>query len=239
MKIQHYLPSRKWCLAHAPLIHKMSKQPKLRTDNTRLWEYPFVYNLIKEKTHRNADIIDIGAGDAAFGKFIANDDMYTVTAVDNYEAGHWDDMKEAAGCINMRVVHNSCTDLNKFKDEQFDVALLVSVLEHVPTNMIFNNHTGKIKKGDEVFAEYPIRRKVISEALRVTRKGGTVILTTDIYLDWVNEMNISFDTLLGYQGIDRSDIMRLDPNTLHDIYVTDNPIHKGRIMPVCLTIDKE
>mgnify|MGYP003148795555 FL=1 len=237
MKIQHYLPSRTWCLRHAPLIHKMSQQPKLRTDNTRMWEYPFVYELIKEKTHRCAEIIDIGAGDAAFSKFLISNDMYKVTCVDNYDEKSWDDMKEASQSINMKVVHNNCADLS-FKDEQFDAALLINVLEHVPTNMIFNQFTGKIKKGDEVLAEYPIRKKVITEALRVTRKGGIVILTTDIYLDWVNEMNISFGTLLGYQGIDRNDLMRLDSNTLHDLYVTDNPIHKGRIMPVCLTIDK-
>tara|TARA_Y100000310_G_C20697921_1_gene827082 strand:- start:2769 stop:3497 length:729 start_codon:yes stop_codon:yes gene_type:complete len=239
MKIQHYLPSRKWCRSQAPLIMRMSQHPKLRTDNTRLWEYPFVYTLLKEKIDRGSSIIDIGAGDAAFSKFLIATEMHNVTCVDNYDEGSWGDMKAASKDIDMKVVDNDCTDLTAFENEKFDVALLISVLEHVPTNMIFDQYTGELKKGHAVHSEYPIRKKVISEALRVTKKGGLVVVTTDLYLDWLNEMNLSFYTLLGYGGVERDDIMKLDPNILHDLYVVDNPIHKGRLLPICVTVEKE
>jgi len=237
MEIQHYLPSRNWCRKNKSLIEQMSDYPKLRTDNTRLWEYPFVYNILKERVSKKTNIIDIGAGDCAFSNFLKNNE-YGVTCVDNYNTACWSDMKKASAFIGVAVVNNNCTEL-EFTDNQFDAALLVSVIEHVPSNMIFEHKTGKLKKGDEVDREYPIRKKVISEALRVIKKGGLLILTTDMYLDFPKEANLSFEKLMDYKGLEMSDIHSLSDDVKNDLYIVDNPLHKGRVLSFCVVVKKE
>jgi len=82
-------------------------------------------------------------------------------------------------------------------------------------------------------AEVPEKRKVIAEALRVVKPGGVVIITSDIYLDYPPGMNISWREMLGLGGIDVTDI-----GDASDLYISDNPIHKGRILPVGLVLEK-
>lgn len=236
-KITGYLPLRSWCRNNINTFNKLKQHQDLRSDATRFWEYPFVYKMIRQRTKaRDGYILDIGGGDGSFSKVLS--DKYTVAVADNYDSPCWKDLEKNKN-KDLTYISNDCRNLDKVEDELFDISILLSVIEHVPSNTIYCEKRGMIKNAKLLASENKDKLKAIHEALRVTKKGGIVIITTDIYLDHPDDMNISWKELLGLDGFNRDDIVKLDQSTMADLYMIDNPIHKGHVLPICITIEKE
>lgn len=235
-KITGHLPLRSWCRENYKIFSKLQKYPQLRSDATRFWEYPFVYRMIRQRTKvKDGFILDIGGGDGSFAKVLS--DNYTVAIADNYDSPCWKNLDKNKD-KDLTYITNDCRNLNDIKDELFDITLLISVIEHVPSNTIFCEKRGMVKNPQLLASENKDKLKAIDEALRVTKKGGIVIITTDVYLDYPDDMNISWKELLGLEGFNRDDMFEYDQNIITDMFLIDNPIHKGRVLPICITIEK-
>lgn len=224
-----YYATRKWCRENAKLIRLLQSYPDLYMHGGRFWEYPFVFKLLMERPESR--IIDIGIGEGVFASILAKHG-HQVIGVDNY-ASCWRDLNNTLVKTGIPSVNADARNLGMFKDEQFDIALLISVIEHIPSNTIWCENRKITKTGDLLREEVPQKLRAISETLRVVKPGGLVIITSDIYLDYPPDMNISWKELLGVKGIDREVF-----NDLNEIYLNDNPIHKGRELSVAIVIEK-
>jgi len=220
---------RSWCRTHAPLIRELQSFANLDMQGTRFWEYPFALKHILERPKSN--ILDIGIGQGIFATILSRLD-YRVTGVDNYESC-WNQLKSTLGRTGIECVHGDARNLTMFDEATFDIALLISIIEHIPSNTIWCEKRKTAKTGDMLKAENGEKSRVVEEAIRVVKPGGKVIITSDVYLDYPQAMNISWKELLGISGIDREDITVWD-----DLYICDYPIHKGRVLPVAVTIEK-
>jgi len=224
-----YYGQRSWCRSNAVLISHLQENRELDMQGTRMWEYSFVLKKVLERP--NATILDIGIGEGVFAAILARKG-YRVTGVDNYQA-RWNDLKSTQAKTGIECIDADARNLHMFQEASFDIALLISMIEHVPSNTIWCEKRKMVKTGDMLKEENPEKRMVIDEALRVVKPGGMLILTSDIYLDYPPEMNISWRELLGIGGIDRENF-----NGSDDLFICDNPIHKGRVLPIAVTIEK-
>jgi 2-polyprenyl-3-methyl-5-hydroxy-6-metoxy-1,4-benzoquinol methylase len=220
---------RSWCREHASLIRHLENVPGLNMIRGRFWEYPFVFEKVMERP--NSRIIDIGMGDGVFAKMLS-EKGHQVTGVDSHESCR-SSSQDKISRDGLECFQADARCLEAFHDNQFDTALLVSVIEHIPSNTIWCEKRQTLKTGAILRAEIPEKVKALKEALRVVIPGGRVIITSDIYLDYPSEMNISWKELIGLTGIDRADFSRTD-----DLYITDNPIHKGRGLAIAIIIEK-
>lgn len=111
-----------------------------------------------------AKILEIGAGTGRYSHYFAQKG-YTVDAVELVPL-HVEQFKQATRPgENVTVVQGDARDLSAFDDERYDVTLLLGPLYHLT---------------DEAD-----RKKVLSEALRVTKRGGVVFAA---YI--LNEMTV-------------------------------------------------
>jgi len=224
-----YFATRKWCKENAQIIRYLQSHTDLYMQGGRFWEYPFVFKRVMERP--GSRIVDIGIGEGVLAS-ILSEHGHHVIGVDNYDSC-WGDLKRTMDKTGVPCVNADARNLSVFKDEQFDIALLISVIEHIPSNTIWCEKKKTTKTGRMLSEEMPEKLKVITEALRVVRSNGLVILTSDIYLDYPPDMNISWQELIGVEGIDRENF-----SDLKEIYLSDNPIHKGRVVPVGIVIEK-
>lgn len=242
---------RSWCVENKNLINEflnLKRWKNLRNDLTRRWEYPWAYSILQNKYKnkkieivssgftltdsfsKKCKVIDIGAGEGWFSKGLI-DLKYDVKAVDNYKGG-WVYLKKQMAETKVELTQEDCLNLS-FKDNEFDVAFMISVIEHIPTNTIYNND-GNLKTLKIMQAENKDKRQALKEAVRVIKPGGMVILTTDIYLDYLDysdDLNINWLELV---GLEFGDIM----NYQKDIWVVDIPEHKGRLANIGMIIEK-
>lgn len=235
LKLCGYLATRAWLIKHHKLVRRLKQIPDLRMQgNTRLWECPWVYTQLQERECKF--VLDIGAGTGCFTAFLRSEG-YDVIGVDNYQWS-WADTKqvEVSG-LDLRIA--DATNL-PFGDGTFDAAVLISAIEHMPSNTIYCDRRRCMKTAEMLRKEVPFKLSVINEALRVTKPEGVVILTSDIYLDYPPEVNISWRQLFGLKNIDRSDLWPYDGTLeqLWGLYFSDFPVHKGRVLPIGVTIDK-
>ena len=235
LKVHGRLATRRWLWTHQELVKRLKKIPSLKMQgNTRLWECPWVYTELQKRECKS--VLDIGAGTGCFTAFLHNEG-YNVIGIDNYQL-RWSETKRVAPPeVDLRVGDAHALP---FDDESFDAAVLISVIEHIPSNTIFCERRNSRKTAEMLREEVPIKRHLIAEALRVVRLGGVVILTSDIYLDYRPEVNISWQELFGLKGIDRSDLWPYNGTSeaLWRLYFVDFPVHKGRLLPIGITIDK-
>lgn len=137
---------------------------------SRQWEYPFVYQAIREELQRRTgtatDILDAGSG-ATFFPFLLSSEMDagSVTCCD-YDAT----LEPIFGTVNAERATDIAfrqADLRAlpFDDATFDIVYCVSVLEHT----------------DQYEA-------IVREFHRVLRPGGVLIATFDIGLDGVSDI---------------------------------------------------
>jgi ubiquinone/menaquinone biosynthesis C-methylase UbiE len=230
MKAAGTLATRSWCRENANIIRYLLQFKELGQTGTRFWEYPFVFKHVMSRP--KSKILDIGIGEGIFATILENSG-HEVLGVDNYESC-WTDHERIMKNTGIKVMNQDARDLSVFPDCSFDITILLSVIEHIPSNTIFCEKRRVIKTGQMLDEEIPDKRRVISEALRVLRPGGLLIITSDIYLDYPPEMNISWRKLIGLAGVGREDIT--DHN---DLFFSDNPIHKGRVLPMGVLISKE
>jgi 2-polyprenyl-3-methyl-5-hydroxy-6-metoxy-1,4-benzoquinol methylase len=221
---------RSWCRTHASLIRDLESTSGLNMIRGRFWEYPFVFEKVMERP--NSRVIDIGMGDGHLAALLARQG-HQVVGVD-IDASSCRISKAGLDASGLKRLQADARNLEMVSDNQFDTALLISVIEHIPSNTIWCEKRQTLKTGVMLREEIPEKVKAIREALRVVKPEGRVILTSDIYLDYPADMNISWKELLGLEGIDRGDF-----NKMEDLYITDNPIHKGRGLSVAVVIEKK
>ena len=235
LKLRGYLGTRAWLRAHEELVKRLKKIDALSMQgNTRLWEYPWAYTQLQERECQS--VLDIGTGTGAFATFL-HSEGYKVIGIDNYQF-LWSTTPHAAPPgVDLRA--GDALNL-PFDDGVFDATILISVIEHIPSNTIFCERRQCNKTEEMLREEIPIKRRAIQEALRVVRPGGVVVVTSDIYLDHAPEVNISWQELFGLKGMDRSDLWPYNGTSeaLWRLYFVDFPIHKGRLLPIGITIDK-
>lgn len=146
---------------------------------SRIWEYPYVYNGIKESIKKidseEIKILDFGSG-VSFFTFLISDLGYNTTALDidpMVEA----DFKKAIQAFQKEKNINfilSNDNIIPVKDNHFDLIYSVSVIEHIP---------------DPISA--------LIEIQRVLKKGGFLVLTIDLCLNGKDAIQPSdFDKLI-------------------------------------------
>lgn len=138
---------------------------------SRQWEYPYVFQRIKEhlQTSDTTKVLDAGSG-MTFFPFLLSEKIPNakITCCD-YDIN----LKKFFDKINNKNVQNvsfASTDLRKtpFDDNSFDVIYCISVLEH----------TGNYNK-------------ILDEFFRVLKKGGMLVLTMDVSIDGKSDINFA------------------------------------------------
>ena len=110
----------------------------------------YIHDIINKRT--NLDILDVGAGTGRYSVMLA-DEGHNVTALE-YVKKNVSQIKMKSDKV--KAMHGTALNLKKFKDNSFDIVLLFG-----PTYHLFS-HEDKLK--------------AITEAKRVTKKGGHILI---------------------------------------------------------------
>ena len=102
----------------------------------------------------DARVLEIGAGTGRYSIALAREGM-NVTAVELVESNLAVLRENSRGIENLQSFQGDATDLSRFEDQSFDVALVLGPLYH-------------LYETEDV-------RKAIDEAIRVTKKGGVIL----------------------------------------------------------------
>ena len=146
------------------------EENRLVKDNTHNVEYLVTQEYIKKYLKVNDRILEVGAGTGRYSLYYAGKG-FDVTAIEFVQ--HNLDILKSKITKDMNIVaeQGDAVDLTRFGDGTFDVTLVLGPLYHL-------------------YEEQDIR-KAISEAIRVTKKGGIVMiayLTSDgVFADWAVE----------------------------------------------------
>lgn len=173
----------------------------LRT-NTRLWEYPFVLSAINKYAPNKCKVLDIGSALTFFPYYLVSSGYEVVfTDVDERMVSWSEKIKEALNkngllsATNNRMQYLIQDVLEPLKiTDQVDIVTNISVLEHIPTNML-------PKAIDNV---YDILNKdgVFICTMDVLVRGKTVYghhpLNTKELHDFLNGISSRFDVLGDY-----------------------------------------
>ena len=117
-------------------------------------EYLTTMNYIHRYVSEQSKILEVGAGTGRYSIALAGEGM-DVTAVELVENNLEILMENSRGMKNIRSYQGDATDLSRFADDSFDVALVFGPMYH-------------LYEPDEV-------DRAIDEAIRVTRPGGTIL----------------------------------------------------------------
>ncbi len=130
-------------------------------ENTRLQrsrhgqlEYAVTMHYIHRFAGPGAKILEVGAGTGRYSVALAREGM-DVTAVELVESNLEVLRENSRGVEGIRSFRGDATDLGRFEDGTFDVTLVLGPLYH-------------LYEAEDV-------HKAIDEAIRVTRKNGTVL----------------------------------------------------------------
>lgn len=131
---------------------------------SRIWEYQYVFQEIKNIKKKDLKILDAGSGVTFFSKLVSEEFNSKVMCCD-YDKNLASIYKK----INTKNVSFKYQDIRKldFKDNSFDVIYCISVIEH--TNAY---------------------EEIIKEFKRVLKKNGVLILTFDISIDGEDDISI-------------------------------------------------
>ena len=118
-------------------------------------EYQTTLNYITKYAKKGCKILEIGAGTGAYSVALAKNG-YNVTSVELVESNLKVLKQNAKGIENIQCFQGDAINLSQFKDNSFDVVLSLGPMYHL-------------------FAKKDIN-KAISEAIRVCKKGGIIML---------------------------------------------------------------
>ena len=113
----------------------------------------YIHEYLKEKS--DSKIIEIGAATGRYSVTLAKEG-YDVTAVDLVSSNLDKLRAKLDGTEKIEVYEGNALDLSRFNDETFDMTLLLGPMYH------FYNDTD--------------RQKALSEAVRITKKGGHIFV---------------------------------------------------------------
>ncbi len=128
--------------------NKFNEDKRLKTRHGEV-EFFVVTNYINKYLNKNDKIIDIGAGTGVYSKYYFNKGYY-VCAVELVKHN----IREIEKVDGIKCLNLNATNLNGISDNTYDITLLFGPLYHLLTN-------------EE-------KEKALSEALRVTKKGGII-----------------------------------------------------------------
>lgn len=128
--------------------NKFNEDKRLKTRHGEV-EFFVVTNYINKYLNKNDKIIDIGAGTGVYSKYYFNKGYY-VCAVELVKHN----IREIEKVNGIKCLNLNATNLNGISDNTYDITLLFGPLYHLLTN-------------EE-------KEKALSEALRVTKKGGII-----------------------------------------------------------------
>ena len=117
-------------------------------------EYAVTMHYIHRFAVPDARVLEIGAGTGRYSIALAREGM-NVTAVELVESNLAVLRENSRGIENLQSFQGDATDLSRFEDQSFDVALVLGPLYH-------------LYETEDV-------RKAIDEAIRVTKKGGVIL----------------------------------------------------------------
>lgn len=131
------------------------EEHRLVKDNTHNIEYLVTKNYIEKYLKDNDKILEVGAGTGRYSLYYAGKG-YDVTSIEFVE--HNLDILKRNVTKDMKIVaeQGDAVDLSRFEDNTFDVTLVLGPLYHL-------------------YEDADIR-KAISEAVRVTKKGGVIMI---------------------------------------------------------------
>jgi ubiquinone/menaquinone biosynthesis C-methylase UbiE len=169
---------------------------------SRIWEYPFVYNEIIEKSAgRKIRLLDVGSGVTFFPYSLTKlGHDVTCTDVDKICDADYQKANQILGDKNKKVDFKLITSEKlPFEDSSFDIVYCISVLEHIPN-----------------------WKNTLNEMNRVLVKGGTLILTIDIDLSNMDQMNVVNFDQLNEALLDFDYEFNMEPVHLFDILTSRN-----------------
>lgn len=118
-------------------------------------EFMTTMHYIHKLLSPNANIIEVGAGTGRYSIALAREG-HQVTAVELVEKNLEVLRKNSMGTKNINVVQGDALDLSRFQDEIYDMTLVFGPLYHL--------------------YEEKDRQKALEEAIRVTKKGGIIMV---------------------------------------------------------------
>ena len=140
---------------------------RLIKDNTHNIEFLVTKEYIDKYLKENDKILEVGAGTGRYTIHYANEG-YNITAIE-YVKHNLDILKsKIKDNMNIRAEQGDAVDLSRFEDNTFDMTLVLGPLYHLYDDEDIN--------------------KAISEAIRVTKKDGIIMIayiTNDgVFAEW-------------------------------------------------------
>jgi SAM-dependent methyltransferase len=148
-------PSFSNCLKN---INQIARETGLQEYKTfsRIWEYPWIWFRMQSLKGKNLRVLDIGSERSPFPWFLATQGFHVT--VSDLTASYWRAWQRASRQLKVAVSKCIVDAQNlDLPTASVDIYLSVSVIEHVPD-----------------------KAKAITEAARVLRPGGLLVMTFDI-----------------------------------------------------------
>jgi len=161
-----------------------------RIEGVRRWEYGVLLGSLR--SHRDRDdwrALDVGTGNSTFPRYLfRTGNVGTMTTFDlpsSYEKTYERTVAEDTA-LGIERVHGSMLDM-PFADGSFDLVTCISAIEHLDGDRLAAKH-GRAGSERLPYDEYiATSRRAVDEMLRVLRPGGLLYLTTDAFLDKLQE----------------------------------------------------
>lgn len=132
---------------------RVDEDGRLRRSRHGQLEYAVTMHYIHRFAAAGCRVLEVGAGTGRYSAALAKEG-FRVTAVELVESNFSILQRNSEGVENLQAFRGDATDLSRFADESFDVALVLGPLYH-------------LYDSEDV-------HKAIDEAIRVTKKNGMI-----------------------------------------------------------------
>ena len=158
---RRYYNKIKQILNFIPLLNELYGEYSFLVGGTRVWEYPWVFDIISKYASKNSTILDCGCGRSYFPQYLSNKG-YSVYGLD-----HAEQIKNLRGNKNLKYIEGDMSDI-PFEDSTFDVVTCIPVMEHIVYSTKNNPN---------------FHYKCLEEMKRVLKPSGILICTYDTWLN--------------------------------------------------------